>query len=231
MTLYEVDEAANRIREDVEVDANIIFGSTFDERLNGKIRVSVVATGIGGLHHQTSPINNISMPKDDMVTSYQTPKSVNPFLNLTKHEQKASTSHQEEDVFESQTKNFNDDFDSKYQDDSLDASKSHNEPHDENIFTKAHGQNDHAFEDQQIEKKEFDVNKVAPKKKQPSLFERIAGVGRAKNSQSYPPSSASFTQMDDKDFSHNDSNFDSAKNNKGSEILDIPAFLRRGNNS
>jgi cell division protein FtsZ len=46
MTLYEVDEAANRIREEVENEANIIFGSTFDERLNGKIRVSVVATGI-----------------------------------------------------------------------------------------------------------------------------------------------------------------------------------------
>ena len=48
MTLYEVDEAANRIREEVESDANIIFGSTFDENLNGRIRVSVVATGIGG---------------------------------------------------------------------------------------------------------------------------------------------------------------------------------------
>lgn len=49
MTLYEVDEAANRIREEVDSEANIIFGSTFDERLNGKVRVSVVATGIGGL--------------------------------------------------------------------------------------------------------------------------------------------------------------------------------------
>lgn len=47
MTLYEVDEAANRIRDEVDSDANIIFGSTFDERLNGMIRVSVVATGIG----------------------------------------------------------------------------------------------------------------------------------------------------------------------------------------
>ena len=49
MTLYEVDEAANRIREEVDSDANIIFGSTFDDRLNGKIRVSVVATGIGSV--------------------------------------------------------------------------------------------------------------------------------------------------------------------------------------
>jgi cell division protein FtsZ len=46
MTLFEVDEAANRIREEVDADANIIFGSTFDERLNGRVRVSVVATGI-----------------------------------------------------------------------------------------------------------------------------------------------------------------------------------------
>ena len=47
MTLYEVDEAANKIRDEVDEEANIIFGSTFDERLNGKMRVSVVATGIG----------------------------------------------------------------------------------------------------------------------------------------------------------------------------------------
>jgi cell division protein FtsZ len=47
MTLYEVDSAANRIREEVgDPDANIIFGSTFNSELEGKIRVSVVATGI-----------------------------------------------------------------------------------------------------------------------------------------------------------------------------------------
>src|SRR5438094_240765 len=46
MTLHEVDEAANRIREEVDADANIIFGSTFDEKLAGKMRISVVATGI-----------------------------------------------------------------------------------------------------------------------------------------------------------------------------------------
>ena len=46
MTLFEVDEAANRIRDEVDGDAYIIFGSTFDENLDGKIRVSVVATGM-----------------------------------------------------------------------------------------------------------------------------------------------------------------------------------------
>jgi cell division protein FtsZ len=46
MTLFEVDEAANRIRDEVDADAYIIFGSTFDENMEGKIRVSVVATGM-----------------------------------------------------------------------------------------------------------------------------------------------------------------------------------------
>ncbi len=45
LTLYEVDEAASRIREEVDPDANIILGATFDPNLNGSIRVSVVATG------------------------------------------------------------------------------------------------------------------------------------------------------------------------------------------
>jgi cell division protein FtsZ len=46
LTLYELDEAATRIREEVDQDANIILGATFDESLEGIIRVSVVATGI-----------------------------------------------------------------------------------------------------------------------------------------------------------------------------------------
>lgn len=46
MALYEVDEAANRIREEVASEANIIFGSTFDPTIEGALRVSVVATGI-----------------------------------------------------------------------------------------------------------------------------------------------------------------------------------------
>jgi len=46
LTLFEVDEAANRIRDEVDPEANIIFGSTFDPSLDGRMRVSVVATGI-----------------------------------------------------------------------------------------------------------------------------------------------------------------------------------------
>ena len=46
LTLYEVDEAATRIREEVDPEANIILGATFDNSLEGTMRVSVVATGL-----------------------------------------------------------------------------------------------------------------------------------------------------------------------------------------
>jgi cell division protein FtsZ len=57
MTLHEVDEAANRIREEVDADANIIFGSTFDATMQGRMRVSVVATGISAMAAQ-QPVPN-----------------------------------------------------------------------------------------------------------------------------------------------------------------------------
>ena len=60
MTLFEVDEAANRIREEVDADANIIFGSTFDEKLEGMMRVSIVATGIDA--------NADAMPRSPMIS-------------------------------------------------------------------------------------------------------------------------------------------------------------------
>ena len=56
MTLFEVDEAANRIRREIDSDAVIIFGSTFDEKLEGVMRVSIVATGIeAGVQRRETP--------------------------------------------------------------------------------------------------------------------------------------------------------------------------------
>ena len=57
MTLYELDEAANEIRAEVSPDANVIVGSNFDESLEGKIRISVVAAGLGDMGDvaQTAP--------------------------------------------------------------------------------------------------------------------------------------------------------------------------------
>ncbi|MBO4520144.1 MAG: cell division protein FtsZ [Alphaproteobacteria bacterium] len=55
LTLFEVDEAANRIRREVDPEANIIFGASFDDSLEGSIRVSVVATGISRQSETQNP--------------------------------------------------------------------------------------------------------------------------------------------------------------------------------
>ena len=54
LTLWEVDEAANRVRQEVDPDANIIVGATFDESLGDKVRVSIVASGMGRAHARRS---------------------------------------------------------------------------------------------------------------------------------------------------------------------------------
>jgi cell division protein FtsZ len=60
LTLFEVDEAATRIRDEADPDANIIVGATFDANLEGVVRVSVVATGIDNLAaaRPTQPAEN-----------------------------------------------------------------------------------------------------------------------------------------------------------------------------
>jgi cell division protein FtsZ len=61
LSLFEVDEAATRIREEADPDANIIVGASFDESLEGIVRVSVVATGIDNpdLSCQTQPAESL----------------------------------------------------------------------------------------------------------------------------------------------------------------------------
>ena len=65
LTLFELDEAANRIREEVDQDANIIVGSTLDSSMEGRMRVSVVATGIDAMDVNTEipvPRRSLAQP-------------------------------------------------------------------------------------------------------------------------------------------------------------------------
>ena len=79
LTLFEVDEAANKIRAEVDPDANIIVGSSYDERLDGKMRVSVVATGIdieASRSHQPKA-QDIPVVQDIRASVSPAPKSSN----------------------------------------------------------------------------------------------------------------------------------------------------------
>ena len=75
LTLFELDEAANRIREEVDPEANIIVGSTLDTAMEGKMRVSVVATGIDATEVMTEipvPRRPMSAPLKKSVSVEQT---------------------------------------------------------------------------------------------------------------------------------------------------------------
>ncbi|MFZ1988593.1 MAG: cell division protein FtsZ, partial [Alphaproteobacteria bacterium] len=83
MTLFEVDEAANRIRAEVDPDANIIVGSCFNPELEGALRVSVVATGIDVENSQVEmplrPPARGAMPPPRMVQDVPPPvRSIEP---------------------------------------------------------------------------------------------------------------------------------------------------------
>jgi cell division protein FtsZ len=76
ISLFEVDEAVNRVRAEVDPDANVIFGSTFDPNMEGRMRVSVVATGIDAAQMRANTTNGqaaagqgagVMMPRRPMI--------------------------------------------------------------------------------------------------------------------------------------------------------------------
>jgi cell division protein FtsZ len=226
MTLYEVDEAANRIREDVESEANIIFGSTFDEKLNGRIRVSVVATGIGG----AAAVQNWKQP------TTQTDSSFFPSIKPITTEQQATTSPAYYGFTETKSEEFsaasieNDLNFHKNLSNEQTATHSANEED----FPLGKSQKDHDFDQQnsqfsdepsyQSQTDTFYQNQHEPnqekneRKRTPSLFERFTGVSRSR------PQQHPVTEQTLKVHSKNQ------EEDRDVDILDIPAFLRRGNN-
>lgn len=209
MTLYEVDEAANRIREDVDSDANIIFGSTFDERLNGRMRVSVVATGIGAVpagaySNQQRPA--VAAQASDAIGIARPVTSNNMFSTFSGFNSSATqtptTTFAEtirdttipSDQREEDNQEFKNIHEMSTEEEFIELS---DEPATEGF--------DHVEPIQSIEQ-------PAEKKKGPSLFERFTGVSR-KTSQSAPVIETNFQQQ---------------SNQKKDDLIDIPAFLRRG---
>jgi cell division protein FtsZ len=107
LTLFEVDEAASRIREEVDDDANIILGATFDESMEGVIRVSVVATGIDSIAELNAAPADVRMAEltqrlrggagAAITTSNQTAEGQQPQITAPapQQEEPASSSYQQ----------------------------------------------------------------------------------------------------------------------------------------
>ena len=200
MTLYEVDEAANRIREEVDPDANIIFGSTFDEKLTGKVRVSIVATGIDAIlpAHATQPLKTNPLTKEPHLMV------VDPQPSMTASDLQATESKDiEEELL--QNNRENDDF-----------------------FASHEGSEDASHESSAFAHEEGELEGPSPlifeKEKKLSLFQRLTGVHRraqqsrvpVEETHGYPERQPDFSQTT---FSHREED--------DIEDLEIPAFLRR----
>jgi len=80
MTLFEVDEAANRVKQEIDEDATIVFGTAFDESMADIMRVSVVATGIDADRMKMRPVRDLHTPAMPSMTSHMT--SSNPAAGM-----------------------------------------------------------------------------------------------------------------------------------------------------
>ena len=104
LTLYEVDEAASRVREEVDPDANIIVGATFDESLGDRVRVSIVASGMMRQNeHSTQPLGQPPIPRAKEQQAPPQPKRAaapqNDFDDVQRRLSAALQSHDPSDPF------------------------------------------------------------------------------------------------------------------------------------
>jgi len=97
LTLYEVDEAAGRIRQEVDEEANIIVGAIFEHTLCGVVRVSVVATGIemlADVHAQAEQALHSRVLTPEVVTTQQmTPSADQPMTEISEVETQPVPAH------------------------------------------------------------------------------------------------------------------------------------------
>ncbi len=202
MTLYEVDEAANRVREEVDSDANIIFGSTFNPDLNGKIRVSVVATGIDA--HE--------LPEMSEPTS-QAPK--NYFMEEEEGQDHLTDASEDPNFNEEHMENLeNSDQNSLFSDED-DGSVYINKGHEEHTENKYHEENNPHEEEKDVQKTSF-LSRLGFFRKEKNQKGNTKGAKkRTPKVRMQQPSSY------EKEYSNTP--YDSEEE----DIYDIPAYLRK----
>ncbi|SFT82321.1 cell division protein FtsZ [Sedimentitalea nanhaiensis] len=128
LTLFELDEAANRIREEVDPEANIIVGSTLDTAMEGTMRVSVVATGIDAMDVNTEipvPRRSMSTPLRQTVAAEEThredaPQPVMAAVSEAEDEPELFGDPQPREAIAAQAQDlFEPEFDERIEDDGL----------------------------------------------------------------------------------------------------------------
>ena len=227
MTLFEVDEAANRVREEVDPDANIIFGSTFEESMQGRIRVSVVATGIA----QESVRQKSKSDEAVNVTPF--PKTVARPENQSVMSRGFFARRREEENSVEEDEG-NDIFSANYQPSPpVNLSK----PETQKAVAEMSSSLDEAREVPSLLEEEKAENynfQTQPKPRKMSFFERVTetvrSAGRSYHEKTEVPVNQAFSGEDSSEDMKIYTNKD-RQNIHEQDALEIPAFLRRRANN
>ena len=228
ITLFEVDEAANKIRAEVDPAADILIGNTIDENMNGRVRVSIVVTGLGGEVVKNKPTlsvvqnrqngyikqnlfnNNIQNNSKNNYTSYMTNQ---PYSNISTTSMNAKQNGSfsganalELDALPESNSNINTDIKTNYQ--GIQENYQNNEVELEDL------NDSQIFENEISADHNYDNIMLEERLETPQLF--------TGNNEDYDNSQESHNNGIDTDLS--DLNFEDK------DDLEIPAFLRRQTN-
>ena len=234
ITLHEVDQAVNRIREESDEDANIIWGLTQDENFDGKFKISVISTGIDSESYLKNKIedvnvkelydykkidlsssNNISSIKDNTnneksevkVKNEQKDKQTNFFVDLENREDSSELRHDKElKKLEEKAAEF------KVENDEVITKKSFLSK----IFGSKNSVNEKKIEQALEEKKENEI--------------QLKNTPIENHEETLVQSGDELTSdLQEKDFFENNKNTENELKNPSYEddLLQIPAFLRR----
>lgn len=264
MTLFEVDEAANRIRAEVDPDACINFGSTFDPELDGKMRVSVVATGIDA-NQQVKPkptILNIESSRPSPITIPSVEKAEEEIAETLKVEEPAvaeaeeqelvlATEEEAAEIIDSKADAVEEEVADKGEDKvvaeeetqaapppatpSADAEDAFIPPAPAEVdSTDTLAVKPAPVVEQKVEnviEEKAEVEKPAEilnvKAKAPSLFERVTGIGTARNKKPEPEVTPAPEKAKEPDLGGLNPTDRIQDSQSEDDLLDIPAFLRR----
>jgi cell division protein FtsZ len=235
LTLYEVDEAANRIRSEVDQDANIIVGSTFNEALTGRMRVSIVATGIEAaedIKPQTRPAERATVHAPKILQRMKVGPAHEEVAAQEEWQPAASAiipDEQDDRIIETDG-----DIDQRrvnqgtlLLDNEVEVTPGGEirDPEAAPVRQRLRFEDDEA-----IDRREAPVRKrqVAPARK-PSLIERVTGIGRPKSTFLERQEPAQRRPEPQRPVSRPSADADEALFPESAEEsdLDIPAFLRR----
>lgn len=196
MTLFEVDEAANRIREEVDEEANIIFGSTFNQNLEGKMRVSVVATGIDSpvgehgdkaLHRSSAFLQSSSAEEGTEAEAVKEPDETQKtpvaarenVLNKIEEQVEKSIQSDESDEYYQAMQKLNQEYEEKQGDVSEQAAASEDIP----AFSAKEPVEPESFIENEIAESahgvEYDAEEDEASSRKGGLFSRVAKVAKS----------------------------------------------------